>query len=52
MKANPAKKQLTFGDFVAGSYRAWGKRKAQGLIRLALKAGVVEFLGPQRIVIP
>jgi hypothetical protein len=51
MKTIPRKEPLTFGEFVACGYRAWGKRKAQGLIRLALKAGVIEFRGQHRIVI-
>ena len=29
---------LKFGDFVAGAYRAWGKRRAKGLVRLAINA--------------
>jgi hypothetical protein len=45
------KKPLTFGDFVASSYRLWGKRNAEGIIRLALKAHLVEFCGQQRFVI-
>jgi hypothetical protein len=49
MKKNSAKKQLTFGDFVAGGYRAWGKRRALGIIRLALKSHIIEFRGQQRI---
>ena len=52
MKPHPVKKPLTFGDFVAGSYRAWGKRRANGIIRLAFKAHWVEFCGPHRFVIP
>ena len=48
MKSQPPKKALTFGDFVAGSYRAWGKRRANGIIRLAIKAQMIEFRGPQR----
>ena len=51
MKTNPTKKQLTFGDFVAGSYCAWGKQKAIGIIRLAIKSHLIEFRGQQRIVI-
>jgi len=51
MKENPKKMSLTFGDFVEGSYRAWGKRKALGLIRLAFKSHLIEFCGQQRIVI-
>ena len=51
MKTTFRKKQLTFGDFVAGGYRAWGKRRALGIIRLALKSHLIEFRGQQRIVI-
>jgi hypothetical protein len=36
---------LTFGDFVAGVYHAWGKRKANGMIRLAIKLRFLEFSG-------
>jgi len=48
MNPHSKKKPLTFGDFVAGSYRAWGKRRAGGIIRLALKSHLVEFRGQQR----
>ena len=51
MKIHPKQKQLTFGDFVAGGYRAWGKRRALGIIRLAVKSHMIEFRGQQRIVI-
>jgi hypothetical protein len=51
MKDHSRKKPLTFGDFVAGSYRAWGKRKAKGMIQLAVKAHIVEFRGQQLFVI-
>ena len=40
-----------FGDFVAGAYRAWGRRRAKGLVWLALNAGLVEFVGRERVVI-
>jgi hypothetical protein len=50
-KAPAGKKPLTFGDFVAGSYRAWGKRKAEGIIRLAVKSHLIEFCGQQRFII-
>lgn len=43
-----AKKLLTFGDFVAGVYHAWGKRKAIGVVQLAVKAHIVEFRGVER----
>jgi len=51
MKPAPPKKPLTFGDFVAGSCRAWGERKAMGMIRLAVRARWIKFPGQQRVVI-
>ena len=51
MKTNPRRKPLTLGDFVEGSYRVWGARKAVGVIRLAAKARLIEFSGQRRIVI-
>jgi len=51
MNTHPSKKPLTFGDFVEGSYRAWGKRKAVGIIRLAIKAHWIEFRGQHRFVV-
>jgi hypothetical protein len=51
MKIHPPKKQLTFGDFVAGVYRTWGEQKAKGVIQLAVKARLIEFRGHPRIVI-
>jgi hypothetical protein len=48
MKSHPQKKQLTFGDFIAGCYRGGGERQAEGVIRLAIKAHLIEFLEPQR----
>ena len=45
MKPQTKKKPLTFGEFVAGSYRVWGKRKAIGIIRLAVNAHWIEFRG-------
>ena len=51
MKTKPGKKPLTFGDFVAGGYHAWGKRRAKGIIRLAIKSHLIEFCGQPRIVI-
>ena len=52
MKTNHKKKALTFGDFIAAAYRAWGSRRARGLVRLALNAHLVVFRGRQRFVIP
>jgi hypothetical protein len=50
-EAHSKTKLLTFGEFVAGSYRAWGKRKALGIIRLAVKAHLIEFGGQERFVV-
>ncbi|MGA2543674.1 MAG: hypothetical protein ABSG78_19165 [Verrucomicrobiota bacterium] len=52
MKTQPKQKPLTFGDFVAGADRAWGKPRANGIIQLALKAQMIQFLGQHRLVIP
>jgi hypothetical protein len=51
MKTNPEKKALTFGEFIAGIYDLCGKRKASGIVRLAVKTHLVEFCGHQRFVI-
>ncbi len=51
VNACPGKAPLTFGDFVAGGYRVWGKRRALGIIRLAVKSHMIEFRGHHRIVI-
>jgi hypothetical protein len=51
VKAHPGNKPLTFGAFVAGACRAWGKRRAVGIIRLAIKAHMIEFRGTERFVI-
>jgi hypothetical protein len=51
MKAHPRKEPLTFGDFVAGGCRAWGQRRAIGIIRLAIKSHLIEFRGQQRFAI-
>jgi hypothetical protein len=50
MKATPRKRPLTFGDFVAGVYHTWGRRRARGIVQLALKAHVIEFRGAERFV--
>jgi hypothetical protein len=49
--AHSKKKPLTFGDFVEGVYETWGQRKAKGIVHLAVKVHLVEFCGPERIVI-
>jgi hypothetical protein len=51
VKTHPKKKPLTFGDFVAGVYHVWGKRRAKGIIKLAIKMHVIEFRGTERFVI-
>jgi hypothetical protein len=42
---------LTFGEFVAGVYQTWGKRRAKGIVQLALEVRLIEFRGSERIVI-
>jgi len=51
MKINHKQKVLTLGEFIASVYDAHGKYKARGIVRLALKAHLVEFCGPQPFVI-
>ena len=51
VKTNDTKSALTLGDFIAGAYRAWGARRAKGLVWLAVNARLVEFQGPELIVI-
>jgi len=48
MRTNQAKKALTFGEFVMAAYDAWGKRRASGIVRLAVNARLIEFQGRQR----
>ena len=43
VKARPGRKPLTFGDFVAGVYQTYGKRKARGMVQLAVAVHLVEF---------
>ena len=50
VKTNDTDRAVTFGDFIAGAYRAWGERRAKGLVCLAVNARLVEFRGPQRLV--
>jgi hypothetical protein len=51
MRTNCRKKALTFGEFVARVYDVCGTRKAKGIVRLAVKAHLVEFRGQQRFAI-
>jgi len=51
MKNNGKKKALTFGEFVAAVYAAWGKRRGTGIVRFAVNARLVQFRGRERFVI-
>jgi hypothetical protein len=51
VKTNGKKRVLTFGDFIAAAYRAWGRRRAKGIVWLAVNARLVEFRGPQHVLI-
>ena len=51
MKVNHKQKALTLGEFIASVYDVHDKYKARGIVRLALKAHLVEFSGQQRFVI-
>jgi len=43
MKANQDKKKnVTLGEFIMAAYEAWGKRRARGAVRLAIKMHLVE----------
>jgi hypothetical protein len=50
MKANHRKKALTFGDLIAVVYGFCGKRRAPGIVQLAVNARVLAFRGQQRFV--
>jgi hypothetical protein len=51
MKSNGTKQPLKFGEFITNVYDVWGRRKARGFVRLAIKAHLIEFRGQQRFVI-
>ena len=44
-KVRPKTQPLTFGDFVAGVYHTFGKRRAKGVVHLAVATHLVEFRG-------
>jgi hypothetical protein len=48
MKTNYRKKPLTFGGFITAAHDVWGKRRAKGIVWLAVNAHWVKFLGPER----
>ena len=43
MKTNHEQKALTLGEFIMAVYDTWGKRRAKGIVRLAIKARLIEF---------
>jgi hypothetical protein len=45
MKTNLQKNRMTFGEFITDVYSACGKRRALGIVRLALNAHLVVFRG-------
>ena len=45
MKTRATKKALTFGELVASFYRAYGHRRAKGILQLAVKAHLVVCRG-------
>lgn len=51
MKGKQERKALTFGEFIMAVYDAWGKRRARGIIRLAVNTHLVEFRRPRRFTI-
>ena len=42
---------LTFGGLVANFYNTFGERNAKGVLRLAVKAGLVGFRGRNHYVV-
>jgi hypothetical protein len=51
MKTNCRKRRLTFGEFIMAVYDVWGKRRARGIVWLAVNAHLIEFRGQRRFVI-
>ena len=49
MKNNSKPKLFTFGDLVAGIYGACDRRRAVGLLRLAVNAGVLVLPGQRQV---
>ena len=52
MKTHARKKALTFGNFITRVYDACGARKAKGIVRHAVNAGLLQFRGQRYIVTP
>jgi hypothetical protein len=51
MKTNCRKRSLTFGELIAAVHDAYGRQKAEGIVRLAVTARLVEFRGRDRFLI-
>ena len=51
VKSDDKTKVLTFGDFVVAAYEAWGRRRANELVRRAVNTHLVQFQGGQRVLI-
>jgi hypothetical protein len=45
MKINQKRKPLKFADLIAAVYAVCGGQKAEGIVRLAVNARLVEFRG-------
>ena len=51
IKPNGNKRMLRFGDFIVAAYEVRTRRRAKGLVRLAVNAQLIEFHGGQRFVV-
>ena len=50
MKIVRGKKPMPFGDLVMAVYDGTGKRRAKGMVRLAVNGHLVKFQGRRRFV--
>ena len=50
LRTNGKRNASTLGEFVLAAYRAWGARRAKGLVHLAVNAHLIVFRGRQRFV--
>ncbi len=51
MKMSTPKKTLTFGEFITGVYDGCGKRKASGIVWMAVNTHFVKFQKHQRYIV-
>jgi hypothetical protein len=51
VKTRVGKTALTLGELIESGYRACGKRRARGIIRLAAKARLIVFQEHRRFLI-